>query len=256
MLAPTPYSKYSLAVAEFLQLGGVQVCLMVVPSTYDLKRISTTWRREGVGLLYKIWTKILLSRRHTGETPLGQLMKSEGISLRPLPQYCAQHGIQYRSVKDINGRDAVAAVRDHEVDLLVFTGGGLIRRGLLVSPRVGVLNCHWGLLPEYRGMDTTLWAEWERQPTGISLHLMDPGVDTGPVISTHAVARAPDESFESFYGRMEVISLERIVATVASICGGNLELSPQDPAQGKQYYIMHNRLREILVDRLENVRES
>ena len=254
LLAATPYSKYSLAVAELLRLGGVRVCLVVIPSMYSLKRIKITWRRERVELLRKIWTKILVSHRDVVETPLDRLMKSEGISFRPLPQYCAEHSIHYRRVPDINGQQAAAAMHQHEVDLIVFTGGGLIRRELLESSSIGVLNCHGGLLPEYRGMDTTIWAEWERQPTGLTLHVMDQGVDTGPIISTYPVARAPDESFEAFHGRMEALSATRLVATVQSIGQGAIDSTPQELAQGKQYYIMHDRLRDMLVDRLEDAR--
>ena len=253
LLAPTAYSKYSLAVAELLRLNGVSVSLLIVPSMYNLKRIKVTWQREGIDLLRKIWTKILLSHRDAVETPLDQLMQSKGILYRPLPKYCDQHSIHYHPVQDLNSQQSATAIYEHEVDLIVFTGGGLIRRELLDSVRIGILNCHWGILPEYRGMDTTIWAEWEQQPTGLSLHLMDRGVDTGPIISTHPVERAPDESFEAFYERMEALSAERIVATAQLICQGTVDPTPQEITQGKQYYIMHDRLREILVNRLENL---
>ena len=252
LLAPTPYSKYSLVVAELLRLRGVNVCLFIVPSLFNLRRIKVTWRRERTDLLRKIWTKILSSKRDTIETPLDQLMESEGISYQPLAKYCERHGIHYHRVKDLNSRESADAIQQHETDLIVFTGGGLIRKELLESTRIGILNCHWGILPQYRGMDTTIWAEWEQQPTGISLHLMDHGVDTGPIISTHPVARGPEESFEAFHGRLEAMSAEKIVSTARLICQGTVGPVPQEVTQGKQYYIMHDRLREILVNRLEN----
>ena len=254
LLAATPYSKYSLAVAELLRLRGVRVRLLVVPNMYNIQRIKITWRREGLELFQKIWTKILVSHRAVVETPLDQLMKSEGISLRPLPQYCAEHGIQYQRLPDLYGQHAAATMLEHDIDLIVFTGGGLIRRELLESTPIGILNCHWGLLPDYRGMDTTIWAEWERRSIGLTLHLMDSGVDTGPIISTHPVARAPDESFEALHKRMEAMSAERMVDTVQLICQGGINPAPQELAQGKQYFIMHDRLKDILTDRLENPR--
>jgi len=253
LLAPTPYSKYSLVVAELLRLHGVHVCLFIVPNLFNLRRIKVTWRRERIDLLRKIWTKILSSKRDAIETPLDQLMESEGISYRPLPSYCEQHGIHYHRVKDLNSRESANTIQQYETDLIVFTGGGLIRQELLESTRIGILNCHWGILPEYRGMDTTIWAEWEQQPTGLSLHFMDYGVDTGPIISTYPVARGPEESFEAFHGRLEAMSAEKIVSTARLICQGTVDPVPQKVTQGKQYYIMHDRLREILVDRLENL---
>ena len=84
LLAATPYSKYSLVVAELLRLRGVRVRLLVVPDMYNIQRIKMTWRREGLELFQKIWTKILVSHRAVVETPLDQLIKSEGISLRSM----------------------------------------------------------------------------------------------------------------------------------------------------------------------------
>ena len=40
---------------------------------------------------------------------------------------------------------------------VIFTGGGILGQPLLETARVGILNCHAGILPKYRGMDVIEW---------------------------------------------------------------------------------------------------
>jgi methionyl-tRNA formyltransferase len=55
---------------------------------------------------------------------------------------------------------------------------------LLSLPRLGCLNVHPSLLPDARGPEPVFWAfRWGLSRTGVSLHLMDSGWDTGPLIA-------------------------------------------------------------------------
>lgn len=72
---------------------------------------------------------------------------------------------------------------------MIHSGAGILRAPLLALPRLGVLNAHMGVLPRYRGMNVAEWAAWENGPLGATLHWIDPGIDTGRIISTVPVAR-------------------------------------------------------------------
>jgi hypothetical protein len=45
-------------------------------------------------------------------------------------------------------------------------------------------NCHGGVLPKYRGLDTNLWARLNNDDIGVTIHQIDEGVDSGPVYKT------------------------------------------------------------------------
>lgn len=49
-------------------------------------------------------------------------------------------------------------------------------------------NCHGGVLPEYRGLDTNLWARLNNSDLGVTIHQIDEGVDSGPVYKTEKMA--------------------------------------------------------------------
>ncbi len=55
---------------------------------------------------------------------------------------------------------------------------------MLEMPTLGTLNAHPGLLPRYRGVDVVAWAVLNGDPVGVSVHLVDAGIDTGRICRT------------------------------------------------------------------------
>ncbi len=56
---------------------------------------------------------------------------------------------------------------------------------MLGKGRFGVYNLHGGISPQYRGADCTFWALYNEEPeqVGCTLHVIDPGIDTGKLIA-------------------------------------------------------------------------
>lgn len=79
----------------------------------------------------------------------------------------------------------VAALADRlQPDLIAVFGTSLIREPLLRKGRLGMVNLHGGLSPEYRGADCTFWALYNGEPekVGCTIHYIDAGIDTGRLI--------------------------------------------------------------------------
>ena len=69
--------------------------------------------------------------------------------------------------------------------ILVWSYSMRLPEPLLEIPPAGAVNVHSGLLPEYRGGHVVQWAILNGEPEiGATLHYMDAGIDTGPVIAT------------------------------------------------------------------------
>ena len=62
--------------------------------------------------------------------------------------------------------------------------GGLpiIKKEILSLPSMGFLNVHPGILPNYRGLDPVKWSIRNLDPLGATVHLIDEGIDTGPIL--------------------------------------------------------------------------
>jgi methionyl-tRNA formyltransferase len=100
-------------------------------------------------------------------------------------------------VPHINHPDVVALADRLQPDVIAVFGTSLIKGALLERSRLGIVNLHGGLSPEYRGADCTFWALYNGEPekVGCTIHFIDAGIDTGKLIAhvCPAVSRGDDE---------------------------------------------------------------
>lgn len=102
---------------------------------------------------------------------------------------------------------------------------------LLTLPRLGCLNVHPSLLPTGRGPEPVFWTlrHGERR-TGVTIHLMDEGFDTGPILAQQEVAvpfgiRAPDLERD-----LAELGGQLLVESIEGLASGEIQPRPQDPA--------------------------
>lgn len=74
------------------------------------------------------------------------------------------------------------AVSEAEIDLVVQGGVGILKPEMISVPRIGFLNVHPGRLPFYRGNSCPEWALYNGDDIWFTAHLIDAGIDTGPVV--------------------------------------------------------------------------
>ena len=77
-------------------------------------------------------------------------------------------------------------------DAVVYTGGGIVPQAVIARAGLGVVNAHNALLPGFRGLDAPAWALLEGRPDGIGVtgHLMDARIDSGPILRRRPVDAA------------------------------------------------------------------
>ena len=88
-------------------------------------------------------------------------------------------------------------------DLIAVFGTSLIRGPLLGMGRLGIVNLHGGLSPEYRGADCTFWALYNGEPdkVGCTIHFIDKGIDTGNLIAHVSPAVKPGDDELTLFWR-------------------------------------------------------
>ena len=92
--------------------------------------------------------------------------------------------------------ESEAILSQYEADVLVVVAYGLILPAPILSiPRLGCLNVHASLLPRWRGAAPVQRAiEAGDTETGVSVMVMEPGLDTGPVLLTRALPIRADHT--------------------------------------------------------------
>lgn len=85
---------------------------------------------------------------------------------------------------------------------------------ILESARNPLVNAHMSLLPHNRGAHPNFWSFYDETPKGVSLHLMDKGIDTGPVIAQKEVFFDSSkltfrDTYAILHNELETLLLER-----------------------------------------------
>jgi folate-dependent phosphoribosylglycinamide formyltransferase PurN len=257
LFSPNRHSLYTICVAELLRRGGVNIAAIVTRRLLNPKRFAKEFARDGVRLLRKIWIKLVLRQRtfhKTNYPTLVDFMAAEKITQRTVDDFRREHGIPVVYCDDLNDAVVVDTLERTRPRVVVFTGGGLIRGEVLRRAGDGVLNCHMGILPDYRGMDVVEWPLLEGKPdcVGLTVHFMDAGVDTGDILATHRVEPCAGENVHDLRGRFEVPMCRELVAACEGWLAGRLTRRPQAGEKTRQYFILHPRLMELARARLSS----
>jgi len=101
---------------------------------------------------------------------------------------------------ELDGNEALNTVASLQptIGVSAYFGHILKAEMLALFPR-GILNFHGSLLPWNRGRDPNVWAIYEGTPAGGTIHLMDEGVDTGPILVQREVIVTPDMNAADLY---------------------------------------------------------
>jgi methionyl-tRNA formyltransferase len=151
----------------------------------------------------------------------------------PPVKLCAERlGIstyQPASLREAAARLPLAAAA---ADVFVVAAYGLIFGSkTLALPRFACLNLHASLLPAYRGASPVAAAILSGDTiTGVSLMMMETGLDTGPVVDRVVVPIAPSDTAESLTARLGDAAAHLVVSSIPEFLRGELQPRPQDVA--------------------------
>jgi folate-dependent phosphoribosylglycinamide formyltransferase PurN len=165
-----------------------------------------------------------------------------------ITEYCTGRGIPSYDSESLTAPEAVKTVEAIQPDLLIHAGAGIIRPPLLAASRLGMINAHMGVLPFYRGMNAAEWAAFNGDPIGCSVHLIDKGIDTGDILVVHLVDSGSAGSIAALRTLVDDAQITLLGEVVRYIAATG-ELPPRYPQHandGRQFFMMHSELRQVL----------
>lgn len=179
--------------------------------------------------------------------------RPRGRSRRPVPAPVAERAgelglplFQPEGRSDLGS--AVASLAPFEAAVVVAFGM-IIPRDVLVVPAHGFVNVHFSLLPRWRGA-----APVERAilagdaTTGVSIMVMDEGLDTGPVIGAESIGIGPDEGAGELTGRLARLGAELLVRLLPKYVRGVLPPEPQRDSQATYAHKIEDEDRRVTMD--------
>ena len=105
--------------------------------------------------------------------------------------------------------DILQQVKDLEPDLglSIFFAYIFKQEFIDIFPR-GIINLHRSYLPYNRGMYTNVWGIIDRTPTGATLHYVNAGIDTGPILFRKELSDEPHDTGETLYRKQEELCIK------------------------------------------------
>ena len=255
ILGPSPYSESSIAVAVRLAKLGYTPAGALTLSSFNLPTLARKFgqwgSREVVGYVQR---KMFSHGQAKLRNPyLQPLLQNGGERFRSIRQLAKRYGFPVAVCKNQNTAKAVAQLREWSPDLAVFTGGNILRQPLLNVPRLGIINLHLAMLPHVRGMSTPEWSLLKSIPVGVTIHYIDAGVDTGPILARFELPDLADcSSLDDLRNRLIAFGVEKVGEVVAGLDRGTISAQPQSELNlDHQYFVIHERLKNLAARRLQ-----
>ena len=164
------------------------------------------------------------------DRPKGRGMK---MIASPVKEYALEKHLEvYQPEKVRNNEEFLNTVKKINPDLIcVVAYGKILPKELLKIPKMGCINVHGSLLPQYRGAAPIQWAVLNGdKKTGITTMYMNEGMDTGDMILKEEVQIGEDETTGELWERLSKIGAKLLVETVEKIEDGTAprEKQPED----------------------------
>ncbi len=149
-----------------------------------------------------------------------------GKSLTPPPVkvVASELGIPVFQPVRLKNPDSFAELESLEPDVIVVAAyGQILRQHVLDLPKLGCVNVHASYLPRWRGAAPIQAAILAGDShTGISIMIMDAGIDTGPILAQKKITIDPKETALTLDGKLAQVGSELLLSTLPDYLGGKI----------------------------------
>lgn len=213
---------------------GDHIAICKVPLVLRGKSRSETVQR----IVPKLSHRFLLGKVVEGVamlaiTALPKLM-GRGPVFRRLRTIARRHGLPFHRTEDVMSADTMDFIRAQRPDLVVTLFHQIVRQGLIDVPRLGVVNIHPGLIPDFRGIQPYFWELSEGcGRAGATMHFIeDESVDSGGILAQTSFDVPPGISVQRNYYLTCQAAGRLLPRVIAALEDGTLTATPQDGEAG------------------------
>jgi len=136
----------------------------------------------------------------------------------------------------INSRKSLSRISKLNPDILIsIQGNQIFKENLINLAPLGCINLHTALLPKYRGLMPTFWVIKNKEKrTGVSVFMVDEGIDSGPIIIQREI-KIEGKSQEKLIRETKTLGMECLAEALMILKAGDFE-SLENNNDEKTYY--------------------
>ncbi|UOQ52403.1 methionyl-tRNA formyltransferase [Hymenobacter cellulosivorans] len=147
-------------------------------------------------------------------------------------QAAVTYGIPVLQPTNLKSPEFQQELRSYAADLQVVVAFRMLPEAVWNMPRLGSINIHASLLPQYRGAAPINWAliHGEKE-TGVTSFFLQHEIDTGNLIFQDVVPIADEDDFGALYEKLKAAGAQLALRTVQAIAEGTAPSIPQAMGQ-------------------------
>ena len=143
--------------------------------------------------------------------------------------YARKIGIHAFNISSPNNSIFINKLISFRPDIIINQSQSIIRKNLLEIPTIGILNRHNALLPKNRGRLTPFWVLYkEEKETGVSIHFIDNGLDSGSIIVQEKFSVLKSDNFNSLVKKNYEIAPLAMIKALNLLENGFKDFMPND----------------------------
>jgi methionyl-tRNA formyltransferase len=232
------------ALARDFDIAGVVIEKSVPRGEFLRKRVKRLGVRKVAGQLAFASLAIPLLER-SGRARIEEIRREYELDLSPPPAGLV------RRVDSVNAPGTAALVKELSPSIVVIHGTRILSKRLLGELPPYVFNIHAGITPRYRGVHGGYWAlaERDRLHCGVTVHLVDPGIDTGRILAQERIEPLRRDNFATYPYLQLGVGLRLLRQCVRAALENRLEPRAEEPAPSRIW--SHPTLLEYGLNRLK-----
>jgi len=150
------------------------------------------------------------------------------IKFSPVKDYALKKEIPLFQPKNLKDQNFIDKIKNLNADLFVVVAFRMLPKEIIDLPRLGCINLHASLLPEYRGAAPINWViiNGEKE-TGVTTFYINSKIDEGDTIDSKTIKIENDENAGSLHDKLMTTGSQLVLKSVENIFNGNLKKKKQ-----------------------------
>lgn len=141
-----------------------------------------------------------------------------------------QNNLPGLTIENVNSEGSLSILRGFKSDIFVsMSFNQIFKKDILMAPPLGIINCHAGKLPFYRGRNILNWVLINGESEfGITVHHIDAGIDTGDIILQKTFPISLEDDYGSLLKIAYLECAPLLVEAISQIRTGTSQRVPQN----------------------------
>lgn len=154
------------------------------------------------------------------------LTNSNAENLNELPDFIKTYGDEVIIYTKKIDHEFVTAIKPDFVvsDRYEF----IINKNILNLFNKKIINLHPSLLPWNKGYHSNFWSIYDKTPKGVSIHIIDEGIDTGEIVAQDEIVYFDDDTLKTTYKKLRATMIKLFFSKWYLIKKENIELTKQN----------------------------